>query len=79
MKRVRIDLLHDGYKTWWEDVQRRDLEDDPTLDGNWPKFMKKYYNVNVTVKDREAEIYMLESDYVWFALKFRNSNENPFK
>jgi hypothetical protein len=75
MKRIQVDLLHDGYESWWKDVQKRGLENDPTLDGDWPEFMKKYYNVNVTVKEREAEIYMLETDYVWFALKYHNPNE----
>jgi hypothetical protein len=78
MRRIQIDLLHDGYDAWWKDVQARGLENDPTLDGNWTEFMRKHYGVNVIDKGRAAEIYMVETDYVWFSLKFHTPKKRQF-
>ena len=69
-KPILVDLLHDGFKDWWQDMDLHDVPRELPNKPYWEFFMKEYYNVNVIATKRAAEVWMDEKDLIWFRLKW---------
>ena len=69
-KPILVDLLHDGFKDFWVDMDLYHVPRELPHKMDWEHFMKEYYNVNVIATKREAEVWMDEKDLIWFRLKW---------
>ena len=69
-KPILVDLLHDGFKDFWFDMDLWEVPRELPNKLDWEFFMKTYYNVDVIATKREAEVWMDEKDLMWFRLKW---------
>lgn len=77
-KPILVDLLHDGFKDFWQDMDLHRLPQELPRKMDWAYFMQKYYNVKVIATKREAEVWMDEQDLMWFRLKW-GSGDRTYK